>query len=322
MKLTKFLMLAAIGLAPLGANANWTALTDRDDGGRFYIAARGGLAMNFGGRLNNSLGGMTSIPFYAEFDPSTGLSTGYVVNEELWIQMGSPTPTEGWAPIGVINFGDLKPQKDLEIRTWTTNFAIGGVLPNANNIRIEASWDRISESSYNSTPLLGGDVVTVGAPASMLLPDLDVISMSSKLSTDIYMAMIYFDFFEGARGPGQLMPYIGLGIGYASTDAIVSAFDYSGVLDGTVLGLAFEDTATGAFFLSETQSNGFAAAAAAGFSYGLNRFAFLELGAKVTLAPKTQFKLSNPLGMEQALVETRGAYSLYGSILAGLRFEF
>ncbi|MDR0319167.1 MAG: hypothetical protein LBH81_00285 [Rickettsiales bacterium] len=325
-KLLSFIMLAVFGLSG-AAHANWSDMRPKDDGGRFYVAARGGVAAGLSGaNVKNELGAVNSSQLFIQCDDVIADQcvvydyNTYLFSYEEMEAAQIADPSADFAAIGVVELGKLKPQKNFEAMTWTANFGIGLVLPGASNVRVEGSWDRISEVSYNASPVLGGETVSSGGwPIFMT----ETGSLSSTVQTDIYLAMVYFDFFDGTvKRPHEFIPYIGLGLGYASSKASMSFIDSTGTLDDTGAFGDFINQLTGGFYFSENYSNGLAAAAAVGFSYGLNSVAFLDFGAKAVMANKIEWILSNPdTGMQKPIVATDGPM-IYGIVYGGFRFEF
>ncbi|MDR0449041.1 MAG: hypothetical protein LBG89_01085 [Rickettsiales bacterium] len=312
-KPTGFLAAAAIAFFASTANANWSRISDADDGGRFYFAVRGGAAFGIGGYMENKLGSVSSSGLFL-YCPD-GVCTDYISTEDM-INTSDPD----YEFIGVVPLGGLPVSEKFSVMTWNTNIGVGVVLPGMPGTRIEGSWDRISEVSYNASPFVAGETLTSeNVPISVM----DTGAITSGVQTDIFMMMAYFDFFQGRQKPArQAIPYIGLGLGYAQSRTSMSLIDSNGTLEDTGAFADFVDQSTGGFYFSENYSNGLAAGAAFGISYGINQFAFLDFGAKVIMANKVEWNMTNPnTGMEKAVVATSSPV-IYGMVLAGFRFEF
>lgn len=290
------------------ANANWSYIQDGyDDGARFYVKVAGGMALSLGGDVSSNLG---SVDLIAECTKGTTDACGFFSPYEGHQQDATLYDYYGAGAI------ELNPSTNLEIQTWTTNIAMGFVMPRSSNVRLELSWDRISESSYNASPLfLTDETTTQGFPVGKE----SVASLTSKMSSDIVMAMFYYDFFDGAtKRPFEFIPYVGAGLGFSSTK-IKSSVSDGGAL-ATTWGLVEFVDQTGGMFPSENYSSGLALGAAVGFSYGLHEMAFLDIGAKIIMANGAEWNLTNPAGNERALISTDNV--IYGIVSAGLRFEF
>lgn len=309
------------------AIANWETGTPygtgyyADDGSRFTISIRGGGAYGTA-KMKNDLGSLMPEPFWE--GPS-----GELVGESYCGGSPSACIGAGFEPLGSIDISDLGVKEKLGSFTWTTSIGVGWILPNTSGWRIEANWDHIGEADYNSIPLYEGDALTEYGV------ELHVLSggVSSTVDTDIYSIMLYYDFYDGCRGPKstcKMIPYVGFGIGYASSTTVMSLTDIYGDLSDQGSMLYFgdpDDAGTRNFYTSETRTGNFAASFAVGVSYGLTEYMYLDAGLRINYIPKIKWGLNNSeTETSNALRRSKDMFSatnvIYGSFLVGLRFEF
>ncbi|MCL2331441.1 MAG: hypothetical protein FWC61_02745 [Proteobacteria bacterium] len=292
-----------------------------DDGGRFTLAIRGGGAYGFGS-MQNDLGALTPEPFWT--------SDGVTLVGESYCG-GSPSAclNAGFSPIGQVNIANLPVKKSFSSVSWIGGVGIGWVLSNNPSWRIEANWDHIAEAEYNSLPLYEGTVATDLGQKLFIQSG----GVSSTVSTEIFSAMFYYDFYNGCEGPkGQckMIPYVGVGLGYASSKTVMSLTDIYGDLSGDASMQFFGVPASGSptldFYTSETRTGNIALSAAAGLSYGLSDNAFLDFGLRVNYLPRIKWELNNAADASAVSHRAKDMFSaknvVYGSLQLGVRFEF
>jgi hypothetical protein len=324
MKINCFsLLIAGFALvAPLATNANWEYKSETtrsgiwyDDGGRFTFGFRGGLAIAHAG-INNDLGSLVPEPYWIDGNGilvSENYCGGYVSCAGL-----------GYTEVGQIDIAQLGARKDLNSFSWVGGISVGWRMPDSPHWRIEASWDHISEMEYNASPMFQGLL------ESTFGYELEAISsgVKSTISTDILTAMIYYDFFDNCREYKCMVPYIGFGMGYADTQTVLQLTDLYGDLSGQIAMQEFGEYngATIDFYTSKTSTANIVGALAAGFSYGLDENMFLDVGIKLMYLPKIKWALNNDDDPTAASFKSKDIFNatgvIYGTITAGLRFEF
>ena len=287
----------------LGARADWEyGDRDHDDGGRFTVAFRGGVALPAAAAMKNDLGDML-VPYcyYYRDDPACGgdLYSG---------------------AMDFSNIGAVRPAKGYEATSWVGGAAIGTVLAGSPNIRLELDWLHTGKTSYNSMPLFGDDENMVAAAR-----------LTS--TTDAISAMIYFDMIGGElRADKKTIPYFGIGLGYAMSTTVLSMWDEWGELAtnndmqnfGTCLvisGMTICD-----FYVSETETGNFALSGALGAAFWLGEGTYLDVGARATYIPKIRWALNTKSDASATTFRERDIISandvVLASFYAGLRFEF
>ena len=150
------------------------------------------------------------------------------------------------------------------------------------------------------------------------------------MSTDIVSAMAYYDFFDGNKRPlNTLVPYIGLGVGYATSKTTLKLADIYGDLstDSDLQNYGTADADGVIQFMPPSDkskypsSENIAGIAALGVSYGIAEYTFLDFGARVIYIPKITWNLVNSDGSQHR--EWFSAKNMiYSNFTVGLRFEF
>jgi len=283
------------------ARANWEERPVYiDDGGRMTVTVRGGAAYGFGS-VKNQLGNM--MPELSWVDPSTGL----LVTEQL-------------------DISGLPPTKKFSSLTWDSNVAVGFTIPHKPQVRIEANWEHIGETVYSAWPMFKGNLTT---PDNTILQDVMSGGVYSTINSDIFTGMIYYDFFDGCVKPLKtFIPYIGAGIGYASSHTRLELTDPYGDLSSVPAMQGFGEVGSVAmdFYTSDSATGNFAASAAIGFSYGLMENLFIDAGIRVTYIPSIPFTLNNDLAVPTTGEKHREIFSvdnvIYTTASIGFRFEF
>ncbi|MCL1892131.1 MAG: hypothetical protein FWF97_02455 [Alphaproteobacteria bacterium] len=322
MKFTKSVICALcsmLWLAP--AQANWEYYAPGgylgDDGSRITITARGGMAFGTG-RVENDLGSLIPEPYW--YDPDIGVFT------ESWCGGYLPCLEAGFIPIGQINIGDLPAAKKFQPFSFAGGVAVGLTLPYSPQWRLEASWDRITRSDYNALPMFRGDVVSTEG----YVLEVESTGVQSNVTTDVYSAMVYYDFFDGLYKPLKaFIPYLGFGLGYADSTTVLNLIDLYGDLSDQASMQDFgEDLGTGVltFYTSKTSTNNVALSGAVGFSYGLAESIFLDLSFRLMWIPQIKWALNNEPVESVTGYKTKDIFSahnvFYGTAMVGVRFEF
>ena len=283
-----------------------------DDGSRFVISARGGAAFG-NGKIKNEIGA-ASVGYYVLSD--SGLIVPY--GQCMIDKSCSLLEFAGYA-----NFSQLTASKDFEGFSIAAGASIGWTISNKPQWRLEAGWDHISETEYNSSPMFQGEVSLEGGSWSNAY--VESSSVNSKISTDVISAMAFYDFFDGLYKPTrQMIPYVGFGVGYSNTKTTLNLVDPYGDLSGQGEFANYgEPDSYGLtqFFTSEYETSNVVGLLAVGFSYGLNETMFLDFGVRGMYIPRVKWELSNEDGTKHR--EFFSAENLfYVNAMLGLRFEF
>lgn len=260
----------------------------QDDGSRFVMSARGGASIGIGS-VQNRIGAIV---------------TDYYVNEDfslLATALQCQTQEGGcadWYHAGYASLNSVPPTKNLETFAFAGGLSLGLVMPNRPQWRIEAGWDQITESDYNASPMFSGEVELVGGQVSGLVAGLQSGSVNSQLTTDVFSIMAFYDFFEGLAKPvRQFIPYVGFGIGYATTDTILNMSDPFGDIAYQQDLAQYGDIPEGVnmilFYRSKYSSVNIAGLLAFGASYGITEGVFFDFGMRMMYLSEIKWALSN-----------------------------
>ena len=331
MKSRNLLFLSLLScFAAVPAYANWEysgyyvgdgAYTD--DGSRFTISFRGGASFGYG-VIQNDIGELTPLYYIDANQTNIMPQLAY----EQCIMGSNPEACVGYTAAGYINVGDLSPTKNFESFSVAAGVSLGWTIPYSPQWRIEAGWDHIAESQYNSSPFLEGEAELFGGPAAGLIALVPSGDVKSTVSTDIISVMAYYDFYDGIQKPARtVIPYVGLGVGYADVKTVLNLSDPYGDLSSTYLdefGQRLGDKPELSvinFYQSETDNPNIAVLAALGLSYGITDSLFFDIGARVAYVPTIKWTLTNADGSVH-----RDWFSanntIYATLMLGIRFEF
>lgn len=293
------------------AHANWQYsgeytynMAYSDSGERATVSLRGGMTYAMANMKNN----VGAIVLQFCVNPTTGE-----------VEQTDGDCSDGFEFAGTGNYSNLKASK-LSGIGFSGGASIGWILPNRPQWRLELGWDHFSEIDYNETPLFSGDLNLSGGGTVYM----ESGSVQSTISSDIISVMAYYDFFDGLQKPvGKMIPYIGLGFGYADVETVMNLSDPWGDLSVAVaLGeFGTEDGGIRQFYRSKTNTSTVAGVAALGFSYGLNKYLFVDLGARLSYIPTVKYQLVNADDTHR--MDLFSAKNLiYTNIMLGVRFEF
>lgn len=290
-----------------------------DDGSRFVVGLRGGLSFARA-KMKNDIGNLYTG--YLMND-----ATGDIVSELGYINAGEP---EGYTVVGYGDLSTLPINKDFSKLAFAAGASIGFVLPNHTNWRLEANYDYISETEYNQTPLLHGSLHVSGGELGDTTVQVSSTAARATITTDIISAMVYYDFFDGKfKKLNDFIPYVGLGFGYAISQTMLHLSDIYGDLSGdedlqnygsvnSNNVLQFDNPVNKDVYPSSTNM---AVTGALGFSYGIAKYTYLDVSARLTYVPKITWSIASTNGEH-----TREWFSaenmLYTNLLVGVRFEF
>ena len=309
------------------AMANWqypgTYVGDgwyEDDGSRFVISARGGASFGMG-KIQNDTGAIANEYFMSPDGTSVVSATYYY----SCVDQGG---CEDYVYAGYGYLNKLPATKDLETFSFVAGASIGWTIPNRPQWRIEAGYDHITKSEYNSSPMFEGDLTLEGGDASNVTIQAQSSTVNSKISSDVYSVMAFYDFFDGLQKPTRtFIPYIGFGAGYADTKTVLNLSDPYGDLSAQVELQQYGEVIDNGgilsieFYQSERNTTNVAGLLAAGASYGITEKVFLDFGARLMYLPRVKWGLSNKDNSKQREFFT-AENLIYLNLMAGIRFEF
>ncbi len=308
-------------LCGAAAYANWEYSAPGgyygDDGSRVTISVRGGGVFGTA-KISNDLGTLVPEPYW--YDETIGVMT------ESYCGGAAACATAGYQNLGQVDIGKLSAKEKFGSFSFAGGAGIGWVLPYTPQWRLEAAWDHIAKSDYNQSPMFSG--VLESTQGSLL--EIESTGVQSTIATDIFSAMAYYDFFDGAQKPLRtFIPYIGIGAGYADTTTVLNVTDLYGDLSGQASMQDFGVDIGGIlnFYTTETSSQNLAALGGLGFSYGLDTNVFLDFGLRVIYLPKVKWALNNSAAADaETGAKSKDIFStenmLYGAATVGIRFEF
>ena len=313
--------LSCLGLN--AAHANWEYESDyvaggfySDDGARFVLSVRGGASYGMG-KIKNDIGELSPGYYY---DSSTG-----VVITDGYYHLSCSGGCTGYEFAGYGNIGKLHAKQDYKKLSFATGISVGWVIPNSSNWRLEIGWDKMAKVDYNTSPLFEGDITLSGGVLDGQSINVQSGSVQSKVETDVISAMAFYDFFDGMEKPLHTMiPYVGVGVGYANSKTELQLTDSYGDLSLSTelfpFGTGGGDTAL-EFNKSTTSTSNIAGVLALGFSYGIVDKMFLDFGARFMYVPQIKWTLSDENDSRH-----RDWFSaknvIYANVMLGLRFEF
>lgn len=327
MKCRSLLFIPLLSCLVFGAaRANWEYSgyyvgdgTYADDGSRFTISLRGGAAIGMGG-IKNEIGELNQL-YYISPDGGTLYSAaGY-------LDCTDAGGCEDYVMAGYANLGDLPPTKDFDSFGFAAGASFGWTIPNKPQWRIELGWDHISESEYNASPFLEGDILLTGGANGDTIGSLPAVgTVQSQVTTDIISVMAFYDFYTGIQKPTRTMiPYVGFGVGYADIQTTLNFSDnfgdFSGIYELLPYGTSSQDDPLIQFYRSELDSVNIAALLSLGFSYGVTENMFFDFGARAAYVPRIRWALSNEDGtLHRDWFSAENV--IYVNVMLGIRFEF
>lgn len=294
------------------ALANWQYsgeytydMNSYDNGGRASVSVRGGASYVMA-KMHND----TPIVFSYCMNSSTGEIQDWNGGD---CASGFEYVTGNLGQLGMSNLSGLG---------FSAGASFGWILPNYPQWRLEVGWDRFAEVDYNESPLFSGSMKLSNG---YNISNFDIGGAQSTMSTDLISVMAFYDFFNGYIKPVHTMiPYIGIGFGYADTKTVMSFYDNTGELSYGILkdfGVLDETTNVIDFYKSTTNTTNIAGVLALGFSYGLVDNLFLDFGARVSYIPRVKYTLTNVDG-SQHLDWFTAKNLIYTNVMLGVRLEF
>ena len=287
-----------------------------DDGSRFVMGLRGGVSFARA-KMQNDVGSLYGYYYINE-------NNDEVVSQLAWQAAGEP---DDYIYAGSGDLSTLPVKKDFSKTAFAGGASIGFTVPHNPQWRLEANYDFISETNYNQIPLFEGDLNVSGGNVSSV--HVTSSGATATISTDVISAMVYYDFFEGLRKPiNEVVPYVGFGLGYASSKTTLKLSDIYGDLS-TDSDLQNYGTAENGVIQFEPPSDkskyptstNIALIGTLGMSYGISEYTFLDLSARVMYIPTIKWELVNSDGSQHR--EWFSAHNMiYTNLMVGLRFEF
>ena len=292
-----FALVAVLG----SARANWEyGDVYYDDGGRFIVGVRAGGAMPFGTMKNN-------------------LRAEAGICDDGTLFDGTPCDIAK-----VVDLGAFPLTKEFKEFAFAGGASVGMAVEHNPNIRLELDWLHIAESRFDADPLFE----SVENLSGLEWEPYPVLSAASSVQTDVVSAFVYYDFFNGQRKPPRTMiPYIGAGIGYATSATILTLADkYGDFGDDLDMHGFLEDGSNTNYYTSKTETNNIALSAAAGVAYGIGEGVYFDVGARASWIPRIRWALNNEAKEDKITFKERNIFSVenvvFVNIYAGLRFEF
>lgn len=290
-----------------------------DDGSRFTVSLRGGLSLA-NAKMQNDVGNLDGY-YYINPDTGAAVSLRYFSDE-------TEADTNGFTDISVGNIGSLPVKENFSKTAFSAGASVGFTVPYHPQWRLEAGYDYIAETDYNQVPLFEGTMNVSGEFNGLI--HVSSTGVTSSVSTDVISAMAYYDFFDGTKKElNKFIPYIGLGLGYASSRTVLKLSDIYGDLStdsdlqnyGTVGSDGIIKFTPPTDNSKYPTSNNIAALGAIGASYGISEYTFIDFSARVMYIPKIKWNLVNSDGTQHR--EWFSAKDMfYTNFMIGLRFEF
>ena len=291
----------------------------RNDGSKLVISLRGGLSLA-NAKMTNEVGSLDAGYYMTDLN-------GDIISSLAYRDAGSPS---GYTDVGYGNIADLPVKEKFSKTAFAAGASLGFTVPYHQQWRLEAGYDHISETDYNATPLFEGDLNLTGAPIGDVVALVHSSGVSSTISTDVVSVMGFYDFFDGLQKPvNKIVPYIGVGVGYAMSKTTMKLSDIYGDLSeakdlenfgtvGTAGVIQFDNPTDKDKYPT---SNSIALLAGLGFAYGINENTYLDAGVRLMYIPKITWDLVNKDGSLHR--SWFGAENMiYTNFMLGVRFEF
>ena len=290
---------------------------------RFVIGFRGGLSWA-NAKIKNDMGSLDGY-YYLNLDTYDVIS--FKAYEAYIDEGGDPSD---YAYAGVGDLSTLPAKENFSKLAFTAGGSVGLTLPNNPHWRLEAGYDHIAETSYNQIPLFEGDMNVSGGEIGDAVVHVASTGATATISTDIVSAMAFYDFFDGKqKSLNTIMPYVGLGLGYAASKTTLKLSDIYGDLStdsdlqnyGTVDAngvVQFESPSDKSKYPTSTN---IAVIGALGASYGIAEYTYLDFGVRVMYIPKITWELVNSdASLHREWFSAKDMF--YTNLSFGLRFEF
>ena len=213
-----YILSTCVALCSGVASANWQYsgeytydMSYYDNGGRTAVSLRGGASYAMS-KMDNDV---ESIVY------------SFCVNSDGVFDFpgADGSCADGFVYAGTGSLASLGMER-LSGLNFSAGVSLGWILPNNPQWRLELGWDTFSDVDYNKTPLFSG---SIPLSEGYTIYGLTVGGVQSTMATDIVSVMAFYDFFDGLYKPlNQMIPYIGIGVGYGDTKTVMSLFDPTG----------------------------------------------------------------------------------------------
>lgn len=283
-----------------------------DDGSRFVIGLRGGLSYAKA-KMKNEMGALEATYLMNVYDYT-------VISELAW---ENNPPAGDYVDIGVGDVATLPLRSNFSKMVFTAGASIGFTVPHYSQWRLEAGYDHIAETDYNETPFLEGDIALSSGYSAHVFSS----GVTSTVTTDIISAMAFYDFYEGkSKQLNQFIPYVGFGLGYASSKTTLKLVDSYGDLsedrDLQNYGTVGDDNVIVFADPSKNEapvSSNVAFLGSVGTSYGISEYTFIDFNFRLMYVPKITWQLVNGSAHRDWFAAKD---MFYTNFTVGLRFEF
>lgn len=317
----KNILFALVSFFTFGSTfANWqypgTYIGDgwfQDDGSKLTLSLRGGLSWAVG-KVSNEVNAFTTTYYRRKGKEDFIVSENYFKSLKDNDQLNYELAGQG-------NLGDLKVNKNLSDYSFFGGASVGFIIPYMQNWRMEFNWDHMTQTEYNTSPLFKGNLKLDSGKVIQA----ESGGVFSSISSDIFGITGFYDFYKGIEKPlYTMLPYLGVGFGYADVRTSLILSDLYGDLSGSVdlqdFGKLGADKII-RFNKSERSNANISALLTGGFSYGIAKNTYLDFGVRLNYIPKVKFSLSNENKTKyRDWFGIKGLF--YTNFSFGLRFEF
>ena len=291
-----------------------------DDGTRFVIGGYAGASF-LNAKITNEMGSL-EVDYYVHNDADLVI-TGTVYSTLTAAEQADYTY------IGVGDVSELPAAKNLSKVAFAAGGYVGFTIPYHPQWRLQrlqGGFDHISEINYDRIPLFEGDIALSSGTSAHVYSS----GVKSTLTTDIVSIMAIYDFFDANEKPlNTIVPYVGVGAGYAMSKTTLKLTDIYGDLSQDSDLISNYGTKDGYVLVFDNPSgsdkyptsNNIALLWTLGASYGISKYTFLDFGARLMYVPKTTWAIANSDGTEHR--NWFGAKNMfYTNVSFGVRFEF
>jgi hypothetical protein len=287
-----------------------------DDGSRFVIGAYGGISF-INGKMKNEIGSLQAS-YYAN------IYNDVVISDTAYASLSTEQRAD-YEYVGIGEVSELPVTKNLSKTAFAAGGYIGFTVPYHPQWRLQLGIDHISEINYDKIPLFEGEITLTSGYSAHVYSS----GVKSTLTTDIISVMAAYDFYEGIKKPtNTIIPYVGMGIGYAMSKTTVNLTDIYGDLSKDSDLNNYGEMENGILIFDNPSdadkypaSNNIAVLGMVGAAYGINQYTFLDFGVRLMYVPKTVWSIANSDGTQH-----RNWFAadnmFYTNLMLGLRCEF
>lgn len=293
-----------------------------DNGVRFVLGFHGGLSWA-NAKMKNDIGNLQGDYYMNNTTHEIISAMAY----DIYLDNAGDPLAYTYAGYGDLSTLPLK--ENFSKFAFAAGASIGFTMPYHPSWRLEAGYDHIAETSYNQIPLLSGDLNLSGGDVEGVF-HVSSSGAHATISTDVVSLMAYYDFFDGMQKPlNKIVPYVGFGLGYASSKTTLKLSDIYGDLsaDSDLQNYGEPDSSGVLQFTPPSDKSKFptstnvAAIGALGVSYGVAEYTYLDFGARVMYIPKITWELVNSdASLHRDWFSAKDMF--YTNVMFGVRFEF